>query len=114
MALKLNYNVNLQYECLTDIELLNKVDNTITNKITKEIIVENTYIKITNQEGDKNNIKIIVTIFDKKDGNIVNRKYYSFIPNVEDGASNFIKQGYEFLKTLDEYKDAIDILEDIQ
>lgn len=36
------------------------------------------------------------------------QKFYSFIPSVEEGSVSFIEQGYEYLKTLEEYQDAID------
>ncbi|PAD19119.1 hypothetical protein [Shouchella clausii] len=48
----------------------------------------------------------------KNDGtSFLKQSNYVFIPDLEDGAPNFIKQGYDYLKTLDEYKDAIDIKE---
>lgn len=36
---------------------------------------------------------------------------HSFSPSVEDTADNFLKQGYEHLKTLPEYADAVDVFE---
>lgn len=38
-------------------------------------------------------------------------KDYSFTPSVNDGSSNFIKQGYEHLKTLTEFENADDVIE---
>jgi len=31
-----------------------------------------------------------------------------FTPSVSDGSTNFIQQGYEYLKTLPEFADAVD------
>ena len=45
--------------------------------------------------------------FDSEYG-YLEQKIYNFIPSVEDTSSNFIKQGYEYLKTLDEYADLVD------
>jgi len=35
-------------------------------------------------------------------------EFISFVPSVSDGAENFIKQGYEHLKTLPKFQNAID------
>ena len=82
------------------------------------IILNNAYIKIDGIGGNKDNCSICVGIAVNKDlantNNYVNRKYYNFIPSVDNAASNFIKQGYEYLKALDEYKDAADLLDEGQ
>lgn len=80
--------------------------------IFKGFEIKNTYIKITRVEGNKENLLLQVRYFQTKDSaEILEEKYYSFIPDVTATAKNFIEQGYEYLKTLDEYKDTIDILE---
>lgn len=67
------------------------------------------YIQITNQDGNKDKIKLQVTVFnnDKKE-NVLEIKYYLFIPSVAYGSTNFIQQGYEYLKTLPEYAESVD------
>lgn len=35
-------------------------------------------------------------------------KNYNFVPSVDDDSPNFIKQGYEYIKTLPEFANAID------
>jgi hypothetical protein len=50
------------------------------------------------QEARLNNLKPVTS------------KGFSFVPNVEDDSLNFIKQGYIYLKTLDEFSNTIDIL----
>jgi hypothetical protein len=39
----------------------------------------------------------------------IDSKGYSFVPEVEDDSLNFIKQGYLYLKTLQEFSNAVDI-----
>lgn len=63
----------------------------------------NAYIKIKSLEGDKHNVKLIVCIYDEKDGNVLETKSYSFAPELDEGSKNFLEQGYEYLKTLPEY-----------
>jgi hypothetical protein len=84
-------------------------------KITKQINVfgepasYECYTVITRIEGDKTFIQ-----FEIEDRRFSNQEYviqylkYNFIPEVEDNSENFIKQGYEYLKTLEEYEDAAD------
>lgn len=89
------------------------------NKISiggKDIVFENCYIKIVFDNGTKNKRQITVMFYDNKENlnPIGNPKYYEFIPDVSCDSDNFIKQGYEYLKTLDEYKDAVDLLDEYQ
>ena len=89
--------------------------NTIKNIYGKDITFENAYIKITNISGNKELEILTVSIYsDNTQNNLIEIKEYNFIPNVENSAPNFIKQGYEYLKTLDEYKDVIDLLDEGQ
>lgn len=76
---------------------------------------EAAYHKITFLSGNKEGINIQVTTYgdgDKK--HVILERGYFFNPSVENGAYDFIKQGYEYLKTLEEYSDAIDILDEGQ
>lgn len=78
--------------------------------------VENAYIRIDTVNGYKGSLSISVNSYISQEAFQNGQPYleqniYHFVPSVEDNAPNFIKQGYEFLKTLDEYEDAIDILE---
>ena len=84
--------------------------------LTKEIELENNfgeksifpdcYIKIESLNGDKSNINLNVSLYN----NIDSKRFLksiteSFTPTLD---KNFIEQGYEYLKTLDEYSDAVD------
>jgi hypothetical protein len=63
------------------------------------------YIKVQNVSGDKNNINATVTF---TDDSVKFNKNYTFSASVADGASNFIKQTYEYLKTLPEFENSED------
>ena len=79
--------------------------------------VPNAYIKINTLSGNKSMIEINVKTYvsreaSKNDMVPIVDTYMSFTPSVDDSAPNFIKQGYEYLKTLPTYAGAIDVLED--
>ena len=87
--------------------------------LTKQIIapqgltINNAYIRIDEQRGTKDICNIRVRNYVSKEAfdnrsEYVSEKVYSFTPSVTDNAPNFIKQGYEYLKTLPEFTDAID------
>ena len=81
---------------------------------SKEEVLESSYIKIDVVTSNKELCSIDVGIYDSKNGTRLIIKQYNFIPNIKDGCDNFIKQGYDYLKTLDEYKDATDLLDEGQ
>lgn len=84
-------------------------------RLNNGLNIENAYIKILSVGGNKLNAVIEIGIFVDKiytDNKYIEKKFYNFIPSVEDTSKNWIKQGYEHLKTLDEYKYSIDVLED--
>lgn len=116
MALSITKNIILSYaNSFNNLVALQKIDNTVSDIVNKTITVENIYAKITKIEGNNESVKITMSFFNKKDGDIIDSSIaYTFVPNVSDGATNFIKQGYEYLKTLSEYSEAIDLLDEGQ
>jgi hypothetical protein len=64
-----------------------------------------TYIKVQSISGDKNSINATVTF---TDDNIEFSKNYVFPTAINDDAPNFIKQAYEYLKTLPEFENSED------
>ena len=50
----------------------------------------------------------VVFYADSSKEQVIEYKQYTFIPSVADGSANFIQQGYEYLKTLPEFADAVD------
>lgn len=66
----------------------------------QDVTIKDAYLKVINVAGNKNNLQIVVGVFDKKDGSLVEKIDDVFVPNLED---NFIKQAYRHLKTLDQF-----------
>lgn len=75
--------------------------------------VDAAYIRIDTVNGYKEEITMSVNSYLSQEHFLngceyLSQKLYSFKPSIEDGSENFIKQGYEHLKTLPEFTDAID------
>lgn len=72
---------------------------------TKAVVVnlQNAYIKIENVNGSKELVTATVTT---RIGENTKTKFYNFAPDMN--GSNYIKQAYEYLKTLPEFADASD------
>lgn len=77
---------------------------TATTKFGKDIILDDVYIKIKSINGNKESVELsVIFMFNDKE---IETKYFSFIPSLE--GDNFIKQGYEYLKTQEEFKNVED------
>lgn len=81
--------------------------------LSNGLTANNAYIRIDTVSGYKGGLDISLNSYLTKQGfengmGYLEQKIYHFIPSVDDGSSNFIKQGYEYLKTLPEYSDAVD------
>lgn len=61
--------------------------------------------KVVSLQGNKE--RLLIDVLFKADG-INYHKNYSFIPSVEENSTNFIKQAYLYLKTLEEFSGAVD------
>ncbi|APM39386.1 hypothetical protein [Clostridium kluyveri] len=90
-----------------------------TINLSNGLVASNAYIRIDTINGYKGRLDISVNSYisqaDFQGGKgYLEQKFYHFAPSIEDSAPNFIKQGYEHLKTLDEFKDAIDLLDEGQ
>lgn len=94
MALKIKkqFDGKLEFKC-----------EDITFKIKEETIERELYCKITTVSGSKVycNIDLNYSCDD-----ISFNKSFSFAPSMN--GDNYIKQGYYYLKTLDEFKNAVD------
>jgi hypothetical protein len=82
-------------------------------KLLNGIELKDGYFKIFNIMGDKNMLSLNVQIYFSKEhcdntGIPIAGDSYSFKPAVLNESENFLKQGYDYLKTLPEFKDAID------
>jgi len=81
---------------------------TITDNLGINVDFDTSYIKVTKVRGGKEELIAYVDIFDQHDGNIVQSNQYAFRPSVADGSDNFIKQSYDYIKTLDKFLEATD------
>lgn len=84
--------------------------------LKNDLQVNDAYIRIDTVSGSKDSLNISVNSYVSQDSfndgkSYLEQNFYTFMPSVEDNAANFIKQGYEHLKTLPEYAGAIDVLE---
>jgi hypothetical protein len=71
-----------------------------------DVVFYDAYIKISSFTGNKEKIEIYLSIYKSKDDRFLENKTLSFTPSLE--GDNFIKQGYQYLKTLPEFAGAID------
>jgi hypothetical protein len=73
-------------------------------------ILRNAYVRIDSINGTKNKLFMTVGFYNKANDLMIvaYQNLYEFYPNVNDDSQNFIKQGYEHLKTLPEFAVAID------
>lgn len=71
-------------------------------------LVENSYIRVCNISGNKYLINFIVEFKENIINDLIYLKEYEFVPSVLENASDFIAQAYDYLKTLEEYKNAVD------
>jgi hypothetical protein len=75
----------------------------------KDVVFEDAYVQITHDGGDKYSRSIDMTVYDDANKSyIVDMKTYSFPADTSEGSANFIKQGYEYAKTQEEFADAVD------
>ena len=69
-------------------------------------MIVDSYIRVSRLDGSKAGLSFFV---DYLNGDaFVKREVFQFKPSVEDGATNFIAQAYEHMKTLPEFADAVD------
>lgn len=79
------------------------------------VIVQNIYVRIEMLYGSKNTLGIDAHYYIYENNTVSNNKIkvksFTFAPSVDDASANFIKQGYDYMKVLPEFKNAIDLLE---
>lgn len=72
------------------------------------VLITDAYHRVESIGGNKDNLTFKLVSYDGICTHEVSDNFYNFKPSVADDAFNFIKQCYEYLKTLDEYADAVD------
>lgn len=77
------------------------------------LVLNNVYVRIDTISGNKSELSIDVKVYVNQEHYnngkaCVDSNSYNFTPNVNEDALNYHKQAYLYLKTLDEYANAID------
>ena len=77
------------------------------------LIKDNAYARIDGINGTKDQLSLTLNYYINQEGfsegkAVLKQEQYDFEPSVEEGSDNFIKQGYEYLKTLPSFSEAID------
>lgn len=80
------------------------------------IVVNGAYARVSNVSGSKASVGIMLEYFISQAAQLegkqaFHQEYYNFEPEVLDVSTNIFKQSYVYLKTLDGFKSAIDVLE---
>lgn len=84
------------------------------NKVTVQgIELTNGYFRVDEVSGNKTNVNIRLRVYASQakctEGALwLEEIIYDFTPSIEAGSENFIKQSYEYLKTLPEFEGAVD------
>jgi hypothetical protein len=78
----------------------------LKNNFGEDSVFANAYIRVMQVIGTKRSCSASVQICKSSDGAVLQTSEYSFGVDLEGG--NFIKQSYEYLKTLPDFADAID------
>ncbi|MCM3651337.1 hypothetical protein [Metabacillus litoralis] len=94
---------------------LQKSNYTLPNGLFSESV----YIKIFHISGNGERLAVDVRYYVSREASesgisAIEVRNYTLKPSLESGSSNFIKQGYKYLKSLPEYEGAIDVLEEGQ
>lgn len=104
MALKMSFTVPAGYN-VASLQSDTKITTLVKSTITE---VSDGYVKIANQYGDKEMLSVDVEYKTNASANALFSEQYTLPLSTTDTAPNNIKQGYDYLKTLDEFKDAVD------
>jgi hypothetical protein len=84
-------------------------DITLKNNFSEDSFFKNAYIQVAEISGTKKLLNIKVFIKKQDQVNVLDERVVSFVPSVDDGSKNFIKQAYEHLKTMEEFSNGKDI-----
>jgi hypothetical protein len=64
------------------------------------------YLKVANVNGDKNRVAFVLSFAVDAAHDSLKTEQFSFVPSMD--GDNFIKQAYEYVKTLNGFQDATD------
>ena len=71
-----------------------------------ELVAPTAYWKVDQVIGGKKLVKAIVHVHTEQNGKMIACRDFEFVPSMD--GSNFIKQAYEHIKSLDEFANAED------
>jgi hypothetical protein len=80
----------------------------LKNNLGEQTIVENAYIKVDQVIFNKNKSFGIIQFKKSKDGNVMTINNFEFESFVGQNAKDAIAQGYDHIKSLPEFADAVD------
>lgn len=81
------------------------------------VILSASYAKVINITGDKNGLNFTVIYYNSQNDRrenkdwVVSDYFTSFVPDTSDAAIRWDKQIYRYLKSTDQFKNAVDVLE---
>ena len=73
------------------------------------VVISNAYHRIERIEGNKESVRFVLNTYTNDLEHLVESNVYQFVPLQDEDAPRWDKQGYEYLKTTDEFSDAIDV-----
>lgn len=92
-----------------------QIDKVLENGLS----VNNVYARIDSIMGSKIGLDFSVNYYASREAFLSGKPYlqqemYKFTPSVSRDSKNFIQQGYIYLKTLEQFKNSSDVLEEGQ
>jgi hypothetical protein len=72
------------------------------------VTLADAYCRVTQVVGDKSLLNISVEILNSEKNRLLMQRFFSFVPSVDEGATNFIAQAYVYIKSLPEFSEAQD------
>ncbi len=79
---------------------------TLVNNFGEDSVFNNAYVRVAQVTGTKRSCNAWVQVCKSADGPVLQTNEYLFDANMDGG--NFIKQTYDYLKTLPEFDGAVD------
>lgn len=82
-------------------------------ELSNGLSANNVYVRIDTVNGSKEEITISLNYYVNKDSftqgkSPLKQYHHSFVPSVGEDSPNFIKQGYEYIKTIPEFAESVD------
>lgn len=89
------------------------------HKTSSGLNINNAYYRVTSLESDHKVTRFFLAVYVSRDEFLMGRgalelENHLFNPDVSDDAPNFFRQAYAYLKSIDNYEDAVDVLEEGQ